>query len=135
MPKVKINNSQGLTQVTGGGFAPYGAMQSITAHTTAANAKIHTTTSVVLGKSGNASHKILLPEGAGLAVGHTIVVGNIDSTTTHTFQLHKHAADRINGVNGKLDVKNGSAAFCVYGGNTVGTSWCVTLGDAATIPS
>ncbi len=75
MPKVKINNAQGLVQETGGGIALFGATQSITANATAANAAISSTTSLVLGDSGNNSQGMnkIFPMDGGFPL---IVFGN-----------------------------------------------------------
>lgn len=133
MPKVKINNSQGLVQETGGGVALFGATQSITANATASSAAILSTTSVALCDSADDGHFVQLPATSGLDAGHTVIVANIDSA--QDFILQKQAtADRINGVNGAVTLGQSTVAFCVYSG-TADPGWIVTVGDQATIPA
>ena len=133
MPKVKITNTKGLVQETGGGVALFSATQTITANATAANAAILTTTSVALCDSANDAHKVQLPATAGLDAGYTVIVANIDAA--QDFVLEKQAsADRINAVNGALTLGQKTVAFCVYSG-AADPGWIVTVGDQATVPA
>ena len=133
MPKVKINNTQGLVQETGGGIALFGATQSITANATASSAAILSTTSVALCDSANDAHKVQLPATSGLSTGHTVIVANIDSA--QDFVLEKQASgDRINAVDGAVTLGQSTVAFCVYSG-AADPGWIVTVGDQATVPA
>ena len=136
MPKVKINNAQGLVQETGGGIALFGATQSITANATAANAAILSTTSLVLGDSGNNSHKIQLPAIGGLDTGHTVIVANVDSA--QDFVLVPAAnGTRFNGVAStpvSVTLAEKTVVKCVYSGKA-NPGWIVVVGDQATVPA
>ena len=133
MPKVKVNNTQGLVQESGGGIALFGATQSLTAaSTSAADSKILATTSLCLVSSANDSRKVQLPETSGLDDGHTLVIGNVLS---HDVIIEKEdAADRINGVDGALTIGQSTAVKFVYSG-TADPGWIAVVGDGATIPA
>ena len=135
MPKVKVNNTQGLVQATGGGIALYGATESLTA--SGAGAQIAETTSLALCDSADDAHKIKLPAIANLETGHTVVIANIDSGQ----EFHIITADngtRMNGVAGTPvnlpDVKEGSAVTCIYSG-AANPGWIVLDGDRLTLPT
>ena len=136
MPKVKINNSQGLVQVAGGGIALYGATQSILANNVASNAKIYSTTSLVLGTSGNNGHKIQLPVIGKLTAGHTIIVSNNDAAQDFILQTADNGT-RMNGVAGgpcAVTLGQKTAVKCVYSG-AANPGWIVIVGDQAVVPS
>ena len=77
MPKVKINNTQGLVQESGGGIALYGGVESLVA-AASAGTDIPASASLVIGTSGNDSHFLNLPATGSLDAGHTLMVVNGD---------------------------------------------------------
>ena len=95
MPKVVVNNTKGLHQVTGGGLALYGAVESVAAVAAAANAPIAKTTSLALVTSGNNAHQCLLPAIGDVEVGHTVVIASIG---THDVVIHTPSSETINGA-------------------------------------
>ena len=133
MPKVKINNTQGLVQETGGGVALFGATQALTAtSTTAADSKILATTSLCLVTSTNNARKVQLPATSGLDAGHTVIVATVGS---HDVIIEKQAAgDRINGVNGALTIGESTGVKFIYSG-TASPGWIAVVGDQATPPA
>ena len=135
MPKVKVNNTQGLVQETGGGIALYSATETLTA--SGAGNQIAETTSLALCDSANDAHKIKLPAIGNLETGHTVVIANIDSG--QEFDIITAAnGTRMNGVAGTpvsiADIKEGSAVTCIYSG-AANPGWIVLDGDRVVIPS
>ena len=111
MPKVVINSSQGLVQKSGGGFAPFGEVQSVTATGDGSGTgAISSSASLVLGTSTNNVHKVSLPAIADLEVGHTILVANVDDT--ETFVLDTPGAETVNGA-ATISLAAGSRLMCV----------------------
>ena len=136
MPKVKINNSQGLVQENGGGVALFGATETLVANATAANAQISATTSVALCTSADDAHHIQLPSITGLTTGHTIVISNVDQSQEFDLEVATNTT-RINGVAAtpvKIDVKEKTVVTCVYSG-AANPGWIATVGDQATVPA
>ncbi len=117
MPKVVINSTQGLVQKTGGGFAPFGEVQTVTA--TAAGTgtgAIDKGSSLVIGTSTNDTHKVNLPAIADVEVGHTILVANIDDT--QDFVLDTPGAEKVNGAN-NVTLGQGTRLMCVKATTTL----------------
>ena len=133
MPKVKINNTQGLVQATGGGIALYGATESLTA-AGSGGTQIAETTSLALCNSTADADIIVLPDTTNLETGHTVVVVNVSSNKE--FHLKAGAGTRINGVNATdiPDIKEGSSMECVYSG-AANPGWIVVVGDNSTLPT
>lgn len=111
MPKVVINSSQGLVQKSGGGFAPFGEVQTVTATADGSGTgAISSRASLVLGTSGDNTHKVSLPAIADLEVGHTILVANVDGA--EDFVLDTPGGEKINGAD-SVTLGEGTRLMCV----------------------
>ena len=111
MPKVVINSSQGLVQKSGGGFAPFGEVQSVTATGDGTGTgAISSSASLVLAESGDNTHKVSLPAIADLEVGHTILVANVDAA--QDFVLDTPGAETVNGA-ASITLGEGTRLMCV----------------------
>ena len=111
MPKVLINSSQGLVQKSGGGFAPFGEVQSVTASADGSGTgAISSSASLVLGESGNNAHKVSLPAIADLEIGHTILIANVDAA--QDFVLDTPGAETVNGA-ATITLGEGTRLMCV----------------------
>ena len=136
MPKVKINNAQGLVQETGGGIALFGATETLTA-AGGGGTQIAPTTAVALCDSANDAHIIKLPAIGGLEAGHTVVVANIDQSKEFHLVVAANST-RMNGIANTpvqvADVKEKTVITCIYSG-AANPGWIVTVGDQVTVPS
>ena len=95
MPKVKVNNTQGLVQATGGGIALFGATEAIAAAAAGADAPIAATTSLALVTSGNDTHQTDLPAIADLDIGHTILIASVG---TNDLVINTPGSETVNGT-------------------------------------
>lgn len=133
MPKIKINNDQGLVQSTGGGVALFGAAETLVA-AASAGTDIAPTTSTALVTSTNNGHFINLPATGSLDAGHTIVVVNADDA-----QDFKLRPDDLGGyLNGQarttLTLGEKTSVLCVYSGQN-SPGWILVNSDAGTLPA
>ena len=135
MPKIKVNNTQGLVQSTGGGIALFGATQTLVA-AASAGTDINSTTSLALCTSTNNAHFVNLPATGSLDTGHTVLVANIDDAQDIVLRPKDTAGGQcINGQAGTtITLGEKAVALCIYsGGKTPG--WIILPQDAATLPS
>jgi len=135
MPKVKINNTQGLVQASGGGIALFGATETVVP--TGGGAQIAETTSLALCPSTADAHIIKLPAITNLDTGHTILIVNTSATSKEFDLVVPTNTTRMNGVAGtpaKIDVKENAAVKCIYSG-AANPGWVVVVGDMATLPA
>ena len=139
MPKVKINNAQGLVQSEGGGVALYGATQTLgpAANTpNAADSLVLPTTSLVLATPGAGPAAITLPATGSLDAGHTVLAVNVHaSNALNVFPTDQSGGERVNGVAGgaaQIDAKC-AAEFIYSGKNNPG--WVVIMGSTDEVPS
>ena len=129
MPKVKINNVQGLVQKTGGGLALFGATEAISDTDT-----ISATTSLVLYTTTGGSKVLSLPAVTGLDTGHTIVIGHIAGSDAATLKPNP-TSQRFNGVaTGELALTPKTAVKCIWSGSD-NPGWIIVVGDASTVPA
>ena len=130
MPKVKVNNTQGLVQATGGGIALFGATEAISDTNT-----IAATTSLVLYTTTGASKILSLPAVTNLETGHTIVIGHIAGSNNATLRPTPTSL-RMNGVNSdpELTLTAKTAVKCIWSGSS-NPGWIVIVGDASTVPA
>ena len=136
MPKVKINNAQGLVQETGGGIALFSALETLVA-AGGGGTQIAETTSLALCSSAADAHIIKLPAIGNLETGHQVVI--VNTSTNKEFHIVTAAnGTRMNGVANTPvnlpDVKEGSAVTCIYSG-AANPGWIVLDGDRVVIPS
>ena len=137
MPKVKINNTQGLVQASGGGIALFGATETVAGHASAASAQIAETSSLVFATSSAGSQYIGLPATTNLETGHTIVI--VHSSGSDNLAIAPDpVTHNINGVNGsghaEIVLTAKTAVTCIWSGAT-DPGWIVLVGDAATVPA
>jgi len=111
MPKVKVNNTQGLVQATGGGLALFGATQSITVNSTSgADNPIAATTSLAIVTSSTANnHQTDLPAIADLDIGHTILIASIG---TNDLVINTPGSETVNG-SATISTGEGTVVLCV----------------------
>ena len=138
MPKVKINNAQGLVQETGGGIALFSATESITSTsaTVAAGFTIAPTTSLaLLGGHGGTNRMIGLPATGSLTPGHTILLVSTGSVGASVRVEPSEAGGYVNNIaNAKFDIATGDSSVVVYSG-TNRPGWVVVQGSADETPS
>ena len=129
MPKVKVNNTQGLVQESGGGIALFGATETL-----ADNASIAATTSLVLYSTSGASKVLNLPATTNLDTGHTIVIGHTAGSNAATIKPNP-TNQKFNGVNsGELALTAKTAVKCIWSG-AADPGWIIVVGDASTVPA
>jgi len=138
MPKVKINNAQGLVQETGGGVALFSAIENITSTSATVQAQftISPTTSVaLLGGGGGTNRMIGLPATGSLSPGHTIVLVNTGSSAASVRVEPSEEQGYVNNIaNAKFNIAKGDSSICVYSG-TNRPGWIVIQGSADETPS
>ena len=129
MPKVKVNNTQGLVQESGGGIALFGATETL-----ADNASIAETTSLVLYSTTGGSKVLLLPETTNLETGHTIVIGHTAGSDNAQIKPQP-LSQKFNGVaTGILALTAKTAVKCIWSG-AADPGWIIVVGDASTVPA
>ena len=135
MPKIKINNSQGLVQSTGGGIALFGASQTLVA-AGSDGTDINASTSLALCTSTDDGHFVNLPATGSLDAGHTVLVANIDDAQDLVLRpVDQSGGEKINGQAGTtVTMGQKTTALCVYSG-TGSPGWIIHIADAATLPA
>lgn len=105
MPKVTINNTQGLVQAAGAGLFLNSPLilgaQSITA-SGAAPAIDANGGSLVLATTANNAHKITLPALASVEDGYTLIIANV--ATGNTLEVAPATDDAISNIGDNNDV-------------------------------
>lgn len=137
MPKVKVNNTQGLVQETGGGIALFGATETVTTTGTAAGgAAIASTTSLAIATLHANNGALDLPATGSLDAGHTVVVVNTHgSHGLQIFPVDQSGGEKMNGLAGgsvTIDAKCASK-FIYSGANDPG--WVVIMGSTDEVPA
>ena len=129
MPKVKVNNTQGLVQATGGGIALFGATETL-----ADNKTIAGTSSLVLYSTTGASKVLSLPATTDLDTGHTIVIGHVGGSDAASIKPTP-TSQKFNGVaTGVLALTPKTAVKCIWSG-AADPGWIIVVGDASTVPA
>ena len=122
MPKVVIDNTKGLRQITGGGAALFGGVQAITATGTDGSATpILATTSLALVSSADNTYKSDLPAIADLEIGHTIVIASVGAAD---IIINTPGSETVNGA-ASVTLGEDTAIVCV---KATATTWVVVKG-------
>lgn len=120
MPKIKVNNTQGLVQQTGSGLALFNqTAEAITAAAGAPQIAASSTSVIVTTASGG---KVKLPAVADVTVGTVIAINFGSSNTTNL--VSEGASVLLNGANGAtgLTIPANRALLCVLQN---ATNWAV----------
>ena len=121
MPKVKVNNTQGLVQQTGSGLALFNqAAEAVTASSSTAPVIDAASTSVIVTTAS--SGEVQLPAVADVTVGTVIAISF--GSTNATKLISEGASVLLNGANGAtgLTIPANRALLCVLQN---ATNWAV----------
>ena len=138
MPKVKINNTQGLVQAKGGGISLFGATESIqsTSATVSATFQIDSKSSLVFVGADVGNNIVALPATGSLDTGHTILLVNTGSDNAVKISpIDQGGGECVNGLaGGQFTIAGNDAALVAYSG-AHNPGWVTVIGSADETPS
>ena len=125
MPKVTINNNQGLVQAAGRGLNINSPLilgtQAVTAAADPGTAIDANGGPLVLADTGNSAHIVSLPALADVEDGYTLIIANVNASTT--LEVAPATDDSISGIGDNADVTVAARGVLVVHKNAGSVFW------------